>query len=83
MPLYKYSCSSCGAEKARILVVAKAKAHVQICTCGAAMARDAAAPSTQVVERLDNGAMTKVLERPVDAQRLHYDRAHKDPLKDE
>jgi hypothetical protein len=37
--------------------------------------REANPPSAQVMERLDNGAMPKVLERLADAENLFRDRA--------
>lgn len=36
------------------------------CACGRPLARAARAPAVQVVERLDNGAMVRPVERPVD-----------------
>lgn len=45
------------------------------------MDREATGPSTQTMERLDNGAMPKALERLANAEELYADRAAKaDPL---
>lgn len=38
------------------------------------MARQWRGPSVRVVERLDNGAMSRPLERPAEAERLHHER---------
>lgn len=46
-------------------------------TCHGDLERAPHGPATRVVERLDNGAMEKVVERPVDVHELVRDHAKK------
>jgi len=78
MPLYYFRCGSCNAELKKLLPPAEAKAP-RTCECGGAFVRAPRPPSNQVVERLDNGFMTKAVERPADAERLYRERAENDP----
>jgi hypothetical protein len=51
------------------------------CKCGKIMKRNPNPPSTHVKERLDNGVMSRALERYSDAERLFQERHDKaDPL---
>jgi hypothetical protein len=51
------------------------------CKCGYLMRRVVAGPSTSIVERLDNGAMPKAVERYSDAERIFKERHEAaDPL---
>ena len=45
-----------------------------MCKCGEIMNRQVKGPSTQTMERLDNGAMVRAVERYSDAERLLKDR---------
>lgn len=72
MPLYYFRCSHCGTASRRILKPEEAGS--QTCTCGAFVTRTPQPPSTQVMETLDNGVMTKRLERLADAERLFAER---------
>lgn len=74
MPLYYYSCPGCGADARRILTPAEAKSVPQKCTCGVELQRRATGPTCQCVETLDNGIMTKRLERLADAEKLFSER---------
>jgi hypothetical protein len=47
------------------------------------MGRDAHPLTAQVVETLDNGWMTKAIERPADAERIFKERAAADPRNQE
>lgn len=73
MPLYRYRCDSCGATRRRICPVARA-GEAPTC-CEAPMARQATGASSQAVETLDNGVMSRSITRLVDAERLFHDRA--------
>lgn len=72
MPLYYFKCHTCGLTFRRILKPEEAAA--QGCTCGSILRRDPRPPSTRVIETLDNGLMTKRLERLADAERLFAER---------
>lgn len=73
MPLYNFRCEN-GHEVRKLLTPEEAKAGV-VCECGLAMSRNVRGPSSQAVEILDNGAMTKSVERLVDAERLYTERS--------
>lgn len=82
MPLFKLRCSSCAAPASRLADSWRDVVALQLrCSCGAQFRRAATGPSTQKVERLDNGAMPRAVERLADAERLFKDRADAaDPL---
>jgi hypothetical protein len=71
LPLYKLRCPRCEREKK----VMRDKPPQECCPCGGEFQRSGAGPSSQVTERLDNGLMPRSLERLVDAERLHQERA--------
>lgn len=81
MPLYYFECRhhDCGAVVRKIMTPDEAVGHRPPCpncdpSLGSRMVRMVRPPSSQAVETLDNGAMTKRLERPVDAERLYAER---------
>ena len=73
MPLYYFQCCKCCKPQRKILTVEEAK-KLQFCDCGYTLRRTPVPPSSQVTETLDNGAMTKKLERLADAERLFAER---------
>ncbi len=77
MPLFNFECPNCKVLIKRILTVEGSKVGVQCKTCPATLRRVYGAASSQVKEVLDNGIMTKRIERYSDAEELYYDRAHK------
>lgn len=46
------------------------------------MVRNPKPPTSNVVERLDNGFMARAVERPADAERLYKERARQSELND-
>lgn len=56
-----------------------ALAEKQTCTCGRKLRRDPKGPSAHLKETLDNGAMTRAVERFSDAEELNRDRVANDP----
>jgi hypothetical protein len=74
MPLYYYRCCKCHRPCRKIQTPEEA-AKLQSCECGYTLRREPKPPSTQVKETLDNGVMTKRLERLADAERLFAERA--------
>lgn len=72
MPLYYFQCETCGKEFRRILKPEEATS--QPCACGSTLKRDPHPPSSRVTEVLDNGLMTKRIERLADAERLFRER---------
>lgn len=74
MPLYHFKCTKCETEVKRILEP-KQQNEVTCKECGSKLERLASGPSTQVMEKLDNGAMGKSIERLADAQRLFAERS--------
>lgn len=73
MPLYYYRCCKCLKAQRRIQTPEEA-AKLQGCDCGYSLRREPRPPTAQVMETLDNGVMTKRLERLADAERLFEER---------
>ena len=85
MPLYHFRCGSCNTYYRRILTPTEAKTEFN-CTqadCNGFLKREPKAPTSQTMERLDNGLMVEALERPADVERLISERAKKDPMQDD
>lgn len=78
MPLYHFRCPD-GHLTRKILEPEQAKVDRTCPQCQKPLRRDVKPPTAQAVERLDNGWMTKVIERPADAERLFKERADADP----
>ena len=79
MPLYYFKCLECNLPEKRLLSVAESKQD-RHCKCGGKLKRTPKPPSSQATEILDNGIMTKKIERLVDAERLNreqYDAQNK------
>ena len=70
MPLFFFECA-CGKQSKRLLKKAE---DVQDCECGAKPTRTPQPMTSRVVEVLDNGIMSRRLERPADAERLFRER---------
>lgn len=66
----------------RVIAVTADEASKRSCSrCGGKLVRDARGPTSVVMERLDNGAMVRTMERLADAERLTSERAREaDPL---
>ncbi len=83
MPLYHFDCGACKAHPVRKLAPTPAQALVKTglkCSkCGGQMVRTPKPPSSQATERLDNGHMTKAIDRHPDAERLYRERSQNDP----
>lgn len=83
MPLYHFVCGGPEHHRVRRIFSSEAAAALKVCpTCATPMERTPHPPTAQVVERLDNGWMTKAIERPADAERIFKERADKDPRND-
>jgi hypothetical protein len=75
MPLFYYRCANDHAQ--RKIQTPEEAALPQVCCkpdCATALVREPRPPSTRVTETLDNGLMTKRLERLADAERLFAER---------
>ena len=75
MPIYHFECAKC--SRAFRVLMARVDGPYLCLLCGEEMVRQPSAPTTQVKEVLDNGAMTKSLERYADAEFLFKERAGK------
>jgi hypothetical protein len=74
--MYCFRCQACDLEVRRILTVDEAKAELRHGKgCEGLLTREVKPPSSQAVETLDNGFMSRRLERLVDAERLYQERA--------
>ena len=77
MPLYYFGCpdSSCAQVTRRLLTPKEARTAAEFCpACGELMQRQANAPTSRTTEVIDNGLMTRRLERLADADRLFAER---------
>lgn len=75
MPLFYYACPACENRFPKLLSPDKAK-EPQICPkCQKQAERAPQAPTTQVMEKIDNGLMARAVERPADAERIFKDRS--------
>jgi putative FmdB family regulatory protein len=83
MPAYHFECPSCSHRRTKLLSVSKSKEAQKCEKCGGEMVRNISPPTSQTLERLDNGFMNRAIERPVDAERLYKERANKDPSKED
>jgi hypothetical protein len=79
MALYHFSCSGCE-EATRRLLNTPSEISSQICKkCGDKLTRVPNPPTCAVIEILDNGIMSKKVERFSEAERLYRERAKNDP----
>lgn len=81
MPFYNFECEdkTCGWVGRKLLNPGEQKLRQECGDCGGPLTRMATGPSVQVMERLDNGAMSHAVERLKDAEELNKDRARNDP----
>lgn len=75
MPLYYYACPGCGAEVKKIRSPERAGDEVSCRGCGGQMRRSPRGPTTTTKETLDNGLMTRRVERPANAEELYRERS--------
>lgn len=76
MPLYHFSCETCGKKTRKILGMTSSQLSEakMTCTCGGLLKRQQeGAPTAQKVESLDNGIMPKKVERLAEAERLFHE----------
>jgi DNA-directed RNA polymerase subunit RPC12/RpoP len=78
MPLYYFKCVACDATLKYMMDPDQVK-DARCKQCEGKIKRQPRAPSTQVMERLDNGVMKRALERLSNAEELHKERAKSDP----
>lgn len=74
MARFFYRCESCQKDVQRVFTPEEAK-QVWTCGCGGLLRRTPRPPTSQTVERLDNGHMTKAVERLSEAPRLFHERS--------
>ena len=78
MPVFHYICFKCNTPPIRKLLSVTQSKEDQLCLiCKEKMKRQPTAPTVQVKEKLDNGAMTKAIERYAEAERLFKERSGK------
>lgn len=76
MPVFNLVCKACGQTDRRLCQPALVFNMMLKCRrCGAPLFRDPNPPTTQVKETLDNGLMTRRVERYAEAERLARDNA--------
>ena len=80
MPQFFYNCTTCKIDKRRVCMPEEAIILPVCPTCYGPMARAPRGPSSNVVEHLDNGFMSKAIDRPAEAERLYKERSDKNQL---
>ena len=82
MPLYKMKCDKCGVIQRRVLSHYETIKGMDFrCLCGGLFVKQNPEPTTQSMERLDNGAMPRAVERYTDAEQLMQERhLNADPI---
>lgn len=78
MALFKWTCPTCKKQVRKLL--SERPQAIQLCPVDGDVLIEDINPSTQVLERLDNGVMVRPLERPRDAVELT--KQHADSTKD-
>lgn len=76
MALYIYYCPACNSERN---ILNKPSGYFSCLNCNTQMVRKPEGPSSQVMEKLDNGRMPRAIERLADAEELSKERAKKGP----
>jgi hypothetical protein len=79
MPLYYFMCTTCQLRGRKILKAGEQKLVWPCPTCNNPLVRDPKPPSSQMKESLDNGVMTRRVERLQNAEELYRERAKNDP----
>lgn len=75
MPLFYFFCEPCQKRFFKLLKGDQAKGGYECPTCSKIAARAPQAPSSQVLEVVDNGLMPRKIERYADAQRIFKERS--------
>jgi len=78
MPLYRFFCGVCDKTVRKMLEPGQ-QVQPQYCECGEPLARSTPAISSEVIETIDNGLMTRRVERHSEAERLFRERADGGP----
>lgn len=78
MPLLYFRCGKCRVDGRALVSVAKMKAPHPCPVCKEPMQRSPRPISSKIVETLDNGLMSRRVERPADSERLFKERAAAD-----
>lgn len=74
MPKYSFVCG-CGNRRDLIRPAGRQNGPFNCDKCGELMTRDPSPATSRMVEILDNGLMTRRVERPANAEKLYKDRA--------
>lgn len=83
MALYNFKCPVCQASIRKLLNLKGAEGFAgRGCSkegCTGTWERDQVGPTTEKLEKIDNGLMPRAVERNADAERLFKERAKKTP----
>jgi len=77
MPMFHFRCESCSTPKSRLLK--DATVNPGACACGGKLKREPKGTTTRTVEKLDNGAMPRAVERLSDIESLRKEYTESDP----
>jgi hypothetical protein len=81
MPMYTFVCPECEVVDKRLLTPKQASSPLTCRKtegCQGTLKRNIRPPSMVAKEVVDNGIMTRRVERDIDAERLSHERAQKD-----
>jgi hypothetical protein len=82
MPVFNFTCCKCSQPQRRLLDKISPSGYIcSTVNCRGPLRRVAQAPSTQTLERLDNGCMPRALERLEYAQEIYDEHAAADPIR--
>lgn len=81
MPAYHFICLECYCKQTRVFIDKSCVDTAKCLMCGGKIKRVVTGPSSQIMEKLDNGIMVKAVERLHNAEELFKERAkNADPL---
>lgn len=75
MPMYNYQCPECEQNFRLLLKPERALEPMPCATCGSVMIRKPQPPTSMVKEVLDNGLMSRKIERLANAEEIGRDRS--------
>ena len=78
MPRYALYCINCEETSNVIRPDVKSLVSARCRRCGSSLERYEIPPTSRIIETLDNGLMTRAVERPADTERLYKEKAEAD-----
>jgi hypothetical protein len=82
MPMYYFRCPDDGQLAQTIRRPENVNKPLECPQCKKPMVRDPRGASSRITETLDNGVMTRRVERPADVERLNWERSRTKPARE-